>query len=54
MLKDSMADIKSRYTTINVYPDDRDKAREMKRGGESWSEFLRRAAEALEAIEEDQ
>ena len=35
------------YTTINVYPDDRDQAKRAKRDDETWSDFLRRAAERM-------
>lgn len=35
------------YTTINIYPEDRNKARNSKRDGESWSEWIQRAADAL-------
>ncbi|MFC4550801.1 MULTISPECIES: hypothetical protein [Halorussus] len=37
------------YTTINVYPDDRDTAKRAKYGDESWSDFLRRAGKALDS-----
>ncbi|MFC7079637.1 hypothetical protein [Halorussus caseinilyticus] len=39
------------YTTINVYPEDRDAAKRTKQNGESWSEYLRRAAKSLESEE---
>lgn len=39
------------YTTINVEKEDRDVAKRQKRRDETWSEFLRRGAEALEAGE---
>lgn len=36
------------YTTINVFPNDRDRAKNAKRDGETWSDFLRRASEELD------
>ncbi|MDQ2050793.1 hypothetical protein RBH26_09875 [Natronolimnohabitans sp. A-GB9] len=48
-----MGNLKSRYTTINVYPEDRDIAQEAKADGESWSDFIRRAGEELEPETDD-
>lgn len=39
------------YTTINVEKEDRDVAKAQKRMDETWSEFLRRAAETMESGE---
>ena len=39
---------KENITTIPVRKDDHRKARKVKRQGETWSLFLRRAAEALD------
>lgn len=36
------------YTKISVLKEDHQKAREVKRDGETWSLFLRRAAEKLD------
>lgn len=36
------------YTTINVYPEDRDRAKAAKFDNETWSDFIRRAGEELE------
>jgi len=43
-----MGTSQSPRTTIPVHKEDHRKAREVKRDGESWSLFLRRAAEALD------
>jgi len=41
------------FTTINVYPDDRDRAREVKEArGQSWSEFIADAADELDGDQE--
>lgn len=39
------------YTTINVRKTDRDIVKAQKNQNETWSEFLRRSAEALESGE---
>lgn len=39
----------TRYTTVDVYPEDREKAKAAKQDGESWSEFFRRAGEKMDA-----
>lgn len=39
----------AKYTVVDVYPEDREAAKAAKRDGETWSDFLRRAGEEMDA-----